>query len=81
MFNSIFSDKELFSNNYFSYFSKEESSDLLERVPTCFLIIGACYAILQLIGALMLSEPKVYTKHEVSAHWAFINTDMKMFHQ
>ena len=46
---------------------------MLERVPTCFLIIGACYAILQFFGALMLSEPKVNIEHEVSAH---CSTDM-----
>ncbi|XP_025078696.1 LOW QUALITY PROTEIN: uncharacterized protein LOC112554856 [Pomacea canaliculata] len=36
------------------YFSQE---DVLERVPTIFLLLGGCYAAMQLLGVLLLSNP------------------------
>lgn len=37
--------------NYFT------SPDLLNRVPTVFLILGATYAVMQLVGSLLLTDP------------------------
>ena len=31
--------------------------DVLEKVPSMFLILGGCYAVMQLIGCLLLRNP------------------------
>lgn len=36
------------------YFTQD---DVLNKVPGCFLLLGGCYAALQLIGCLLLSDP------------------------
>ena len=30
---------------------------ILDRVPSCFLLLGSCYAVLQLIGSMLISFP------------------------
>ncbi len=53
--------KKLSSLNLpFRYFYAEKARDVLENVPSCFLIVGACYAVLQLVGALLLFDPGEY---------------------
>ena len=42
----------------FRYYSEQYAGDVLDRVPSCFLVLGAIYICLQVIGCLMLSEPK-----------------------
>ncbi|KAL8595959.1 hypothetical protein ACOMHN_018271 [Nucella lapillus] len=39
------------------YFTQE---DVLERVPNVFLILGGTYAVIQLVGCLLLSNPPTY---------------------
>ena len=36
------------------YYSDKE---ILDRVPSCFLLLGACYAVLQLIGSMLITFP------------------------
>ncbi|XP_070556565.1 apicoplast pyruvate carrier 1-like [Ptychodera flava] len=45
------------------YFDQEE---ILDRTPTCFLIMGACYIVLQLTGVMLMGDPKV--DESVSIH-------------
>ena len=39
---------------FYRYFGQE---DILAKVPSCFLLIGGVYALIQLIGVILLSEP------------------------
>lgn len=44
--------------SYFRYFSTLHN-ELLERIPKSFLIMGAIFAILQIIGLILITEVKV----------------------
>ncbi len=46
-----------FFSNLFRYFSAEKAGNMLENVPSCFLVVGTCYVVLQLVGALLLCDP------------------------
>ncbi|KAJ8309600.1 hypothetical protein KUTeg_012844 [Tegillarca granosa] len=38
---------------------KDRQSDILDNVPTCILILGLCYTGIQLIGSLLLVNPRM----------------------
>ena len=54
----------------FRYFPQD---DLLDKVPPSFLIFGATYAVMQLVGVVLLSEP---TK---KSHSELIQVDLYKF--
>lgn len=51
----------------YRYFPQEE---VLKNVPDVFLLLGGCYAVLQLLGCLLLKNPSDY-KVNVSFFFIF----------
>lgn len=45
----------MIERNFFCRYFTENA--VLKKVPSCFLLLGGCYAALQLIGCLMLADP------------------------
>lgn len=50
---------DLIIKKHFSFCRYFSEPELLDRVPNVFLLLGGCYAILQLIGSLLLGNPPV----------------------
>jgi hypothetical protein len=63
----------LFFNIILSYFSKKLHSDLLERVPITFLIMGLIILVLNLIGVLLMFENNDLEAHSDEESNGLIN--------
>ncbi|KAJ8309604.1 hypothetical protein KUTeg_012848 [Tegillarca granosa] len=47
---------------------KDNQEDILNRVPSCLLMLGFCYGGIQMIGALLLVDPQIVIFENVRHH-------------